>query len=188
MHFKERQHRRRAFNDAGHAHELTFSCYKGFPFLSRDRTCTWLAEAIQTARNDLGFSLFAYVFMPEHVHLIVHPQEAEYSISSILKAIKNPVGRKAVAFLRRESPEWLDRIAEPRERRTEYHFWQVGGGFDRNIVEPATLQKMLDYIHLNPVKRRLVKLPEQWKWSSAGWFAGQQPNSLQPDPIPSEWT
>jgi hypothetical protein len=30
--------------------------------------------------------------------------------------------------------------------------------------------KKAQYCHWNPVKRRLVKAPEQWRWSSFGWL------------------
>ena len=46
---------------------------------------------------------------------------------------------------------------------------------------------MIDYIHRNPVRRGLVSEATDWTWSSAGWFAGKQPNSLAPDPIPPDW-
>ena len=187
MRFRERAQRRRAYNEPGHAHELTFSCYRRYKFLEHEKTCIWLADAIDMARKDLDFSLWAYVFMPEHVHLIVWPKRLGYNVSEILGRTKNPVGRKAVAFLRREAPKWLQRIAEKRRRRTEYHFWQPGGGFDRNITEPATLEQMIEYIHMNPVRRRLVEQAVDWKWSSAGWFQRQGKNPLEPDPIPDQW-
>ena len=50
---------RRNFNEPGHAHELTFSCYRGYKFLSVDRTCQWLAEAIDAARTEYKFQLWA---------------------------------------------------------------------------------------------------------------------------------
>jgi hypothetical protein len=55
---------RKAINTPGHAHELTFSCYHRFQFLKAERTCQWLAEAIQTARVKDSFDLWAFVFMP----------------------------------------------------------------------------------------------------------------------------
>ena len=84
-----RRHRRN-YNDPGHAHALTFSCYHGYLFLQAERTCRWLAEAIEQARNELDFDLWAYVFMPEHAHLIVHPRPNEYDIARIRQAIKEP--------------------------------------------------------------------------------------------------
>jgi putative transposase len=173
--------RRPTANEPGHAHELTFSCYRGFPFLRAERTCLWLAEAIDAARCKYAFSLWAYVFMPEHVHLLLCPQRHDYEIAAILKAIKQTVGTKAIKFLRRTAPEWLDRISVKQGAETERRFWQAGGGFDRNITDPRLAMLMIEYIHANPVRRQLVQNPEEWKWSSAGWCEGK--NLLKPDPI-----
>jgi len=179
---------RKSYNDLGHAHELTFGCYRGFPFLAKERTCEWLAEAISNARVQTGLRLWSYVFMPNHVHLIVHFGREAYRIEDALKAIKQPVARKALAYLRQNLPEWIPRLTRKRGRKTETHFWQRGGGYDRNITEPVTLEKMIEYIHMNPVRKELVVRPEDWTWSSAGWFLDSSNNVLEPDRIPPEWT
>ncbi|HUY92737.1 MAG TPA: transposase [Pirellulales bacterium] len=179
--------KRKTFDEPGHAHTLTFSCYRRFPFLRAERTCNWLAEAIDDSRKRLDFEVWAYVFMPEHVHLIVRPRQHRYSMSDIRKAIKEPVGRKAVAYLRSIKSEWIERIARRRGQRFEHCFWTSGGGYDRNLVEPATLLKMIEYLHLNPVRRELVERAADWKWSSAAWYEGLGCNWLHPDPIPAEW-
>jgi REP element-mobilizing transposase RayT len=82
---------RRSYNEPGHAHELTFTCFHRYRFLATERTCGWLAEAIEEARVDKDFALWAFVFMPEHAHLIVWPRQVVYEISDILKAIKIPL-------------------------------------------------------------------------------------------------
>lgn len=97
----------------GQAHALTFSCYRNRPFLARERTCDWLVEATDSARRQLAFELWAYVFMPDHVHLVVYPKRENHSISRILLA----TGQQA----------------------RPYRFWQKGGGYDRNITQVATL-------------------------------------------------
>jgi putative transposase len=84
---------------------LTFSCFHKFPFLSKERTCRWLADAINKARRDLEYSLWAYVFMPDHVHLVIYPQRAVYDTSEFIKYVKEPVSRDAIAFLKSEAPE-----------------------------------------------------------------------------------
>jgi putative transposase len=126
--------------------------------------------------------------MPEHVHLIVHPRVAEYDIAEIRSAIKAPVARKAIQFLKQSAPEWLPRITRKRGKKTERLFWQTGGGYDRNVIEPGTLIKMIDYIHMNPIRRELCTMPQEWEWSSAGWYLDQPVEvPLEPDPIPPEW-
>jgi putative transposase len=184
----KRRHRR-SINECGHAHELTFSCFRRFPFLSKDRTCEWLAASVRAACADLEFSLWAFVFMPDHVHLIVHPERPIYDVAEFLYAVKQPTSRRALDFLRKESPDWVEKLKVRRGRRTEYHFWQPGAGFDRNITEPRTLERMVEYLHLNPVRKGLVASPADWKWSSAGYFLrGQQLPSLGVTQIPPEWT
>ncbi len=87
----------RRYEDPGHSHELTFSCYRRLPLLSRDRTREWLVEAIAEARDRERFDLWAYVIIPEHVHLLIRPRESGYKISRIFWRIKQPVGRWAIA-------------------------------------------------------------------------------------------
>jgi|GEM_PF-1863689 len=125
--------------------------------------------------------------MPEHVHLIVWPREPIYDIADIRRAIKSPVASKSIAFLFAEAREWIPRITRKRGQKTERCFWQSGGGYDRNVVEPATLMKMIDYIHMNPARRGLVEKPEDWFWSSAAWYLKMDDVPIAADPIPPEW-
>lgn len=201
------QRHRKNFNDPGHAHELTFSCYKRYPFLKSDRTCQWLADAINEARRDLNFDLWAYVFMPDHAHIIICPKppllgclgstggspqhsraRPQYDIAAIRKAIKSPVGAKGIEYLEQNAPDWMPRITRRRGDKTERLFWQSGGGYDRNITDGKTLLKMIDYLHLNPVRKSLVQQARKWQWSSAAWYEGVlQGAVLSIDPIPSDW-
>src|SRR5947209_19043796 len=65
---------------------------------------------------------------------------------------------------------------------THYRFWQRGGGYDRNVVEAATLYWLIEYIHANPVRRGLCERPEDWFWSSAADYAGVRTGPLRLDP------
>ncbi len=181
-----RSQRRKSFNIPGHAHELTFSCFHRYKFLQADRCRQWLAEAIGAARQRHEFWLWAYVFMPDHVHLILYPHRAEYDMAAILKGIKQPVGDRAIAFLEAENSPWLKRLTRRRGQRTERLFWQSGGGYDRNITCPRTLLRMIDYTHENPVRKKLVTAAHDWEWSSAGHYSGGT-SPIPVDPIPPEW-
>ena len=187
MDHRARYHRRRSFDEPGHAHELTFPCYRRFRFLNAERTCRWLARAIDQARGRWGFDLWAYVFMPEHVHLIVRPRGGDARVAALLKAIKQPVGRRAFLYLEAHVPRWLPQLTRERNGRVERLFWQPGGGYDRNLMEPRTLAAAITYVHLNPVRRGLVERASEWPWSSAGWYEGEPRNDLRLDPIPPEW-
>ena len=188
MDYTSRYSRRHSRNEPGHAHELTFSCYRRHRFFQAERTCLWLSEAISAARSRLDFAVWAYVFMPDHVHLLIYPRRSQYDISAILKSIKEPVGRRALAYLKESRPDWLPRLTRVRGGRRERLFWQSGGGYDRNVTDPQTLGKIIDYLHMNPVRRGLVERTADWLWSSAGWYEDLRETALVPDRIPPEWS
>lgn len=177
-----RRHRK-SFDLPGHAHELTFSCYKRYPFFKSERTATWLADAVHAAKAKHDFALWAYVVMPDHVHLLIKPNNEDHHVASILKAIKEPVGRRAIQYLKRESPAWLEKVTRRRGQRIEHLFWQSGGGYDRNIDQPQTLWKVIDYIHNNPVRKGLIERAIDWNWSSANWHETKVPGPIEVDPI-----
>lgn len=167
------------WNNPGDAHELTFSCYRRYPLLSKDRTRSWMIAAIRRARVKHAFDLWAYVIMPEHVHLLIRPRRTRYDMKTILHALKWPVAGWALAHLREHAPTWIERLTEhDRIAKPAVHFWQPGGGFDRNVTNEKTALAMIDYIHMNPVRRELVSAPEKWPWSSARWYAGQRDGPL----------
>jgi putative transposase len=37
-----------------------------------------------------------------------------------------------------------------------FRFWQEGPGYDRNLKQPSTVRARIGYLHLNPVRRKLV--------------------------------
>jgi putative transposase len=178
---------RKSINEIGHAHELTFSCYKRFPLLSKDRTREWFIEALQRARSRWKFDLWAYVIMLEHAHVLLLPREDDYDISMIVKAIKQSVARKALEFLRMNSPGWLERLAVSTSKaQVEYRFWEAGGGYDRNIDRAPTAWKSVEYLHNNPVRRGLVSTAIEWEWSSARFYAGEKNARLAMDGRPPD--
>jgi len=50
----------------------------------------------------------------------------------------------------------------------QHQFW------DRFVRHEREFQERLDYMHLNPVRKGLVKRPENWRWSSYNNFALDQ--------------
>ena len=166
--YTKRCHR---YNVAGNARELTFSCYNNRPFLLAERICKYLVDSIISNREKHKYDLWAYVFMPNHVHLLICPKKPQYSISDMLLSIKQPVSRKAINYLKKNNPDGLKCLATSQIHRP-YHFWQKGGGYDRNITKVKTIIDLVRYIHNNPVRKGLVESAAQWYYSSAADWQG----------------
>ncbi len=120
---------RRSSDDAAAAHALTFSCFHRRPFLTRERACIGLVDALERARHDQQFDLWASVVMPEHVHIVLWPRGPLLRLRSVLAAIKLPVSRRALAFVTQEAPQFLSEMLELQPNgRSAHRFWQRGGG------------------------------------------------------------
>jgi len=126
-----------------------------------------LVESIAKARVRLQFDLWAWVIMPEHVHLLVHPRTPNSKTATLLSAIKRPVAEKAIAYLVGRKSPFLERLTVRTKTRTYRRFWQAGPGQDHNIDEPETAHRVVEYIHNNPFCRGLVARSDDWYWSSA---------------------
>jgi len=170
----------RQFDGEGDARELTFSCRQRKAYVSKPYVVQWFFKALQKARDELPIHVWAYVVMPEHIHLLVWPIERQFKISRLLATIKLSVSKKAANHLRRNNPKKLE--------GTEFQFWQSGPEYDRNLENEATVWAAIDYIHRNPVRRGLCDRAIEWPWSSFAEHAGQSGpvkidrESLPPDP------
>jgi putative transposase len=165
---RPRPHRKRIrhIDGDGCARFLTFSCFQRRPVLSRDNARNWFIAALISARRKHPIDLWAYVIMPEHVHVIVWPRSPALKISDFLSSVKQSVSKRARNYLLKNNPKLIE------ENDGHFHFWQDGPGYDRNIESDAVLWQSIDYLHLNPVRRGLCLRPEEWPWSSAGIYAG----------------
>lgn len=128
---------------------------------------------MERTRHALDFAIWAYVIMPEHVHVLILPRQPGYEMRRILAAVKAPVSRRAKAYLEEtEEIRWLKRLTTHHGKRETFRFWQPGGGYDSNLWKTKTIEEVIDYIHANPVRRGLVERPTDWEWSSARVHAG----------------
>ena len=144
--------RRESWNIAGHSHFLTFSTLRRHQYLLDERICEFLVESIEQAALKHHFVLFAYVFMPDHVHLLIHPLDEQYDMAKILQSIKQGPARKA-----------KNRSYIPGE------LWEPGGGYDSNLISRESKVSCIGYIHFNPVRKDMVENPWDYPWSSADW-------------------
>lgn len=102
-------------------------------------------QAVNRAKRNGNFLLYAYCLMGNHVHLLIKENE------KIGKSIK----RIAVSFV-----QWYNK------KYARYgHLFQ--NRFNSETVEDDTyLLVVLRYIHQNPVKAGICKLPGEYEWSS----------------------
>jgi putative transposase len=118
------------------------------------RAQTFFGEADYALYRDLlaascraaEVEIWAWVLMPNHVHLILCPPDADEL-------------RRALAQVHRRFAGHI----HARHRRTG-HFWQ--GRFGAVAMDEDHLGAAVRYVALNPVRARLVDQARDWRWSS----------------------
>jgi putative transposase len=105
-----------------------------------------------------GTRVWAWCLMPNHVHLILVPADADG-----LRATLAPAHRLYTGEINRRQG-WHG------------HLWQ--GRFASFPMEEGHLHACLRYVELNPVRARLAARPEDWRWSSARAHLGLGPDRL----------
>ncbi|MFQ6003322.1 MAG: transposase, partial [Candidatus Zixiibacteriota bacterium] len=128
-----------------------------------------IIDSLKYCQSNKGLNLIAYVIMPEHIHLVTSNLE-EVNISDIMRDFKRFTSKEISGQMERDNKNLLlevfKRFAHTGKGNTEYKVWQ-DDFHPEAIHSESFLQQKIDYIHYNPVRRRLVSKPQDWFYSSA---------------------
>src|ERR1044071_5838586 len=117
------------FNVTNHAHLLTFSCYQRRLLLTNDTWRAMLSTAIDRALEAKKFELIAFVYMPEHVHLLAFQTDEKSGVDELLFAIKRPFSFRIKTLLQEVRSPLLNTLTvRTRPGQTSFRYWQEGGG------------------------------------------------------------
>ena len=168
----------RRFYGRGDLHFITFSCYRRMPLLGTTRARNQFVRVLDEVRRKYEFKLLGYVVMPEHVHLLIsEPRTA--TPSRIVQVLKQRVSRT----LRRHRPKPRAQLLLPFARSKDAPaFWQRRF-YDFNVWSSKKLYEKLDYMHRNPLERKLVGHPKDWPWSSWAHYAGKNDALIRIDTL-----
>ncbi|MGH9944986.1 MAG: transposase [Pyrinomonadaceae bacterium] len=120
--------------------------------------------ALDEARKSGGFDLYAYVIMPDHVHLIT---DSIRRPSAVLRFVNGIISRRVIDFLKEQGYQSsLDKLRqEGKARGYRYSLWDQHNNALHLTSEGVFMQKV-HYIHQTPVRAGLVERAESYRWSS----------------------
>lgn len=103
-------------------------------------------DLLAEAADRHGVEIWSYCLMPNHVHIIAVPRDAD----GLSRTFRH-VHRHYTGFVNARM-------------RVTGHLWQ--GRFSSVAMDERHLCAALRYVALNPVRARLVDRAEDWQWSS----------------------
>ncbi|MBZ0264008.1 transposase [bacterium] len=176
---------RKRFEGNNHARFLTFGCYNHQKLFYYDQLCILFVNHLDKWRRREKLLLFAFVLMPNHVHLLVyHPEK---NAGQALGRLKSRFSKHALRWLEQFHPQIYKNLEVKDHGKIIHRFWQAGGGYDLNLFNEELFIQKMTYIRKNPVKAGLVVYPEQYSWSSARFWRTSEAIPLAMD-IPGQWS
>lgn len=164
------------FHNKAGAYFVSFATVYWIDIFTREKYLSILVDGIDYCRKAKGMEVYAYCFMPSHVHLIF--RWASEDPSGLIRDFKKHTSKTVIEAIE-ENPqesrkEWLlwmmGRAAKKKSNVSKYQFWQH---YNKPIElwSPKVIKQKLDYIHNNPLETGFVTQPTDWKYSSARNFA-----------------
>jgi len=115
-------------------------------------------EALRTVRQRYPFSLYAYVLMPNHFHLLLEVHR--FPTARILQSLLTGYARR------------FNKVHRRRGHLFEGRYKAIVCDRDSYLLE------LVRYNHLNPVRAKMVKRPGEWQWSVHGEYLGKENRGL----------
>jgi putative transposase len=153
-------------------HFITCTIVGWLPVFTRARYLDIITASLTFCRQQKGLRLHAYVILDNHLHLVVSSD----NLSQVIQDFKRHTAKEILAGARQENKLWLLKQFEffkgVHKGVSQHQVWQEGFHPQAITIEDMLRQK-LDYIHYNPVRLGLVDRPEDWRYSSARNYFGQ---------------
>jgi REP element-mobilizing transposase RayT len=130
-----------------------------------DAVKTVVCNALDEAKNSGGFSLYAYVIMLDHLHVVT---DSTLEPSNTLQYVNGIISRRVIDYLKTGGYETSLRKLETAigRRRRRYSLWNHHPDARLLLTEKMLMQRV-NYTHMNPVRAGLAERPEDYRWSSA---------------------
>ncbi|OGW84406.1 MAG: hypothetical protein A2987_02275 [Omnitrophica bacterium RIFCSPLOWO2_01_FULL_45_10] len=152
----------RRYFEKGYPYFVTSITYEREPIFLNAKMCDIMLITMEYFKLLLDYKIFAYCVMPDHVHFIIQPV-GKYNLSYIMQMIKGSFSRKINKIRDKNGKIWQKRF------------------YDEGIRDAAMLMQKIEYIHNNPLRKKLVGSLGDYPHSSYHWYFGNNKSALAID-------
>ena len=137
--------------------------------LANDEFKNIIIDSLRFLKNEGSIVVYAFVIMPNHIHLIWQIQEGfkrENVQMRFLKFTSQQIKFKLLDTSNTYLEEFMVGLSD-----RKYQFWQRNS-LSIDLWTDYVFMQKLEYIHNNPVRENwiLAEYPEDYKYSSANFY------------------
>jgi len=128
-----------------------------------------IIKSILFLKNEGSIVVYAFVIMPNHIHLVWHVQDGFTPDKIQFRFLKFTAQQIKFKLIDTADIRLSNFKVNAADR--EFQFWERNH-YVVDLWSPAVIQQKIDYIHNNPLqdKWKLVQYPEDYKYSSAKFY------------------
>jgi REP element-mobilizing transposase RayT len=136
-----------------------------------------VCKALDESRKSAKFTLYAYVIMPDHIHLVT---DSSRSSADTLRFINGIISHRVITYLKEKGYDSsLQKLRQATKRRGYKHsLWDHHSNV-RLLLTEKMLMERVDYLHENPVRAGLMERAEDARYSSVRCW-NQKPREDEP--------
>jgi len=143
----------------GYSYFITMVTHRREPLLIKHIDI--LRKSFQLSKNNYDYSINAIVIMPDHLHMIITPKNAE-EYPRIISHIKRSFVYGLDHTIKMKAKMTLNQSPYRRKRSG---IWQKRY-YEHTIRNEKDMLEKMQYMYRNPIKHGYVDEPDQWKYSS----------------------
>jgi putative transposase len=171
--------RKYKFHDNDKLYFISFAMVNWIDVFVREEYMKIVIDSWRFCQEKKGLEIYGWCIMPSHVHMIIG--SSKNKLEDIVRDMKKHTSLELKAAIKNNvsesRKEWIiwmmERAGKKNGNNSDWQFWQQHNK-PLEIKDQEMFDKMLEYIHLNPVMAGFVIKPEDWKYSSARDFSGMQ--------------
>jgi REP element-mobilizing transposase RayT len=159
------------------AYFMTFSVTEWLPVFVDQKPCQIIVDSLNFCHREMFLRTNAYVIMPTHLHVIGF--DAEFDSNRLVRtitALRKFTGRQLCEYCTAHLPVFDHILRAAADSDRERQFWQPTR-HPEAIYSQRFWREKVSYLHENPCRKGLVRRPEQWRFSSAAYWAEEQEQS-----------
>jgi REP element-mobilizing transposase RayT len=143
---------------------ITSVAHDRLPVFRSDPLKKGVCAALQEAGSSGGFAIFAYVIMPDHLHVVT---DGSRKPSDTLRFLNGISSRRVIDYLKEH--RYASSLAKLRDigkkRGHVYSLWD-GHSHCLPLFSETFFVQRVNYIHQNPVRAGWVERAEDYLWPS----------------------
>lgn len=172
--------RKYKFHKPDGAYFVSFAVVEWLDVFTNNDYKNILVDSLRYCQKEKGMEIYAWCIMNNHVH-IVFRSVGDQNPGLLLGDFKRYTSKKIVAAIKNNPEEkrkdlFLEQFLKAGQKSSnvdKYQFWR----HDNHPIEVYSnfvIFQKINYVHQNPVKAGYVDKPEDYMYSSAVDYSGEQ--------------